>query len=442
PDERTVALLRRERRELSRALRLLRLRGLVAGAVLAVAGALTALPALRFEGRPLEERLEAYSPWLAGVLVPDPLDSRILLASVTERTQQARGRGFDDPPSLAAWRRDHAAVLDALSRGGARVVVFTQFFESATAGDSALAGAIRRAETRGTRVVLGFRDLEDGRPRLVPGIRDAAGAWGALCMVTRPVPTGWVIPLVIFPDGGSDPSTAVSSLAAAAVTAYHGDHLARLEPSRRRLVYAGAGGERSLAYGHVEPGTNSEGCSALGPDGVAFEGILNSSPRRAFAGTRHRLAYEALLGRNAGREAERARGRIVLVGRDNPANTFPVTTIPVLSRGKEHRYAGELQADAINSVLRGTLLRPLSTLVQFLVTAGLGAAAAAAALHGRARRRRGRGLLLLGGIVAGYLASAALVMVWAHVLLNVWFHLLAIVVSFVVARVIRRRYAL
>ncbi|HEX5725719.1 MAG TPA: CHAT domain-containing protein, partial [Longimicrobiaceae bacterium] len=46
PDERTVALLRRERRELSRALRLLRLRGLVAGAVLAVAGALTALPAL------------------------------------------------------------------------------------------------------------------------------------------------------------------------------------------------------------------------------------------------------------------------------------------------------------------------------------------------------------------------------------------------------------
>lgn len=79
-----------------------------------------------------------------------------------------------------AWRRYHAALIDALSAAGARVIAFDVLFDIASSGSDELARAIADAARRGTTVVLASEKVEFREGRAVPAIAApfAQAPWG------------------------------------------------------------------------------------------------------------------------------------------------------------------------------------------------------------------------------------------------------------------------
>lgn len=423
--------LARERREMANARGRLRLRAAAAGVVLAVASGVTALATvLPFERLPPAVRIEAYAAWLEGLVPGDPLDARILRVPVTARTEALRGRGFE-ASTIGAWRTDHAHVVDALSRGGARVVALAMFFGGPSPGDTTLARAIREAELRGTRVVVGFNEWEDTLPRSAPAVRDANPGWGALCVGTDESGSARILPLVSF--AGSAPP--VPAFATAVVAAFTGDRLSGLDTDNRKVLFAQGVRTRSMRFWRMETGQATGGCPALATRDTVASAIITFSPRGVFTSPRHLLPYEELLGPNGARAAGRARGKIAVVGRESPADLHPVFRL-----GRETRYGEQLQIDAVNSVLRGITLRPMEGWGQLLGAVAAGILGAAAALLLRAWRGWRRALMLAGAALV-YLAAALLAVPWAGVLLNLWSQLAALLLCFVLVRLLRRRFA-
>lgn len=100
-------------------------------------------------------------------------DVRLILAD-----EGANGNLGEPGPD---WRQYHAALVDALARAKAKVVVFDLAVSKPTRYDADFAAAIRRAEAQGTRVVLGKGVDEDGvtRKEIVAELRQAVGErWG------------------------------------------------------------------------------------------------------------------------------------------------------------------------------------------------------------------------------------------------------------------------
>ncbi|HWK89143.1 MAG TPA: CHAT domain-containing protein [Longimicrobium sp.] len=438
PTAATGELLARERRELGNARTRLRLRAAAGAVVLGVAACATAAAALFPFGRlPPGVRTEAYAAWVEGLLPGDPLDGRILRVPMTQRTQELLARGFD-AASVGAWRADHARVLDALSLGGARVVAFLQYFHAVTPQDTAFARAIRDARRRGTRVVVGLQEWDGALPRMAPALRAAGPDWGGMCIGRHETGETRVLPLVAFREGPGAAASAVPAFATAVVAAYHGDRLAGVETERSRVVFGNGARTRAMRYWRLESGreTQTSACPSLDARGTVASAIVTFSPARVFRSPRHLIAYEALLGPGAAAAAERARGGIAIVARENPDDVHDVFRL-----GWERRAGDEIQADAVNSVLRGATLRPLGGWGQLLTAVAAGAAGAAIALLSRARRRRGRALLLAGA--AGlYLAVALVGVARFGVLFNAWSHLASLLLCFALVRLLRRRLAL
>jgi CHASE2 domain-containing sensor protein len=429
----TRELLERERRELANARGRLRLRAAAAAVVLLVAAVVTAFAAvLPFDLLPPVVRVEAYAAWLEGILPGDRLDGRIVRATITARTEAARGRGFD-PSTIGAWRTDHAHVLDALSQAGAQVVAFAFRFPAPSPGDTAFARAIRDARRRGTGVVVGFDNWDGALPRISPALRDAGPAWGSVCMGADGTGSYRVLPLASFGGGRGAADAAVPAFATAVVAAYRGDRLAGVDTERGRVVFTDGVRTRSMRLWRVETDQDTEACPALAANSTVATAIITFSPRRAFSSPRHQLPYEEILSPDGARAAERARGKIVIVGRE-----FPDDLHEIFRLGREERYGENLQVDAVNSVLRGATLRPLEGRGQLGGAAATGSMGAAVALLSRLRRRRHRALLLTGA-AAAYVGVAVGVAAWAGVLLNVWSHLAALAVCFFLVRLLRRR---
>jgi CHASE2 domain-containing sensor protein len=433
PTPQTAGRLERERREMANARGRLRLRAAVAGVVVGVAAVVTAFAAiLPFERLPPAVRIEAYAGWLEGMMPGDPLDARILRVPITPRTERVLGRGFD-PASKGAWRMDHARVLDALSKGDAEVVAFAMFAHGDSPGDTAFARAIRQAQARGTRVVMGFNQWDGALPLSADALRRAGPAWGALCVGSDGTGTARVLPLVSFAHSGAA-ETAVPAFATAVVAAYHGDRVAGIETERRRAVFTDGLRTRSMRFWRIENDQNTANCPALSARGTVATAIMTFSPRRVFTSPRHLLPYEALLGAGAAQAAARARGRIAIVGRE----TSDVHQIFRL--GEQERSGEQLQIDAVNSVLRGATLRPLAGWGQLLGAVAAGALGAGAALLAGPRPGR-RKRVLLPVAATLYLGAALLTVTWSGVLLNVWSQLAALLLCFALVRLLRRRFA-
>ncbi|HYR11441.1 MAG TPA: CHAT domain-containing protein, partial [Longimicrobium sp.] len=431
----TEERLERERQEMANARGRLRLRAAAAGVVLAVAAGVTALATvLPFDRLPPAVRIEAYAGWLEGIAVGDPLDARILRVPITAHTEALRGRGFERA-TIGAWRQDHARVVDALSRGGARVVALAMFITAPLPADTGLARAIRDAQARGTQVVFGFKEWDGALPAASPELLRAEPTWGAICVGADGAGTNRIIPLVSF--GGPEANgAAVPAFATAVVAAYHGERLVGVDPERRRAVLTDGVRTRSMRYWRDETGQETTHCPALSARDTVATAIITFSPRRVFTSPRHLLAYEDLLGPDGVRAAGRARGKIAVVGRENPGDLHQIFRL-----GKEEmRYGEQLQIDAVNSVLRGATLRPLGGWGQLLVAVATGALGAAATLLSRARRGWRRVLLLPAAAVL-YLGAALLAVSWTGLLLNVWSQLAALLLCFVLVRLLRRRFA-
>ncbi len=75
----------------------------------------------------------------------------VLLVGIDAASERELGRSFAPIDNAAAWRRDHARLIDRAARAGASAVVFDIFFERETDADGELADAARRAASAAPR---------------------------------------------------------------------------------------------------------------------------------------------------------------------------------------------------------------------------------------------------------------------------------------------------
>ena len=104
---------------------------------------------------------------------------------------------------------------------------------------------------------------------------------------------------------------------------------------------------------------------------------------------------------------------------------------------RELRPGLEVEADAMNTILRRIRIAPLPDSRQFLVILAMAMMGALVAYHAARVGRAGEVLLLTGGLVL-YLVFGAALYAWEHTLLNTLFDLLALGLAFFAVRFTRR----
>ena len=233
-------------------------------------------------------------------------------------------------------RRWHARAIDRLRRAGARVIVYdVQFTEQTTArDDNALIDAIDRAHD----VVLATAETDEHGGTNVLGGAAALKSIGAQAAASNlPEGRGGVLQRVEYEHGG------LPTLATVAA------RLVGHPPARSSFPKGGA-----WIDFHGPPGTI---------DTVSFSDLVNGRVDPA-----------------------RVRGRVVVVGAASPTlqDVHPTPTSDRLMSGPE------IEANAIDSVIRGNPLRRTPTWVGLLIVLGARVPAGAGQpAHARARGGRG-----------------------------------------------------
>jgi CHASE2 domain-containing sensor protein len=275
-------------------------------------------------------------------------------------------RGADDPGPLGkpgpSWRGAHADLVEALSRAGARVIVFDMHFEERSEFDERFAEAIRGAADRNTSVVVGAKGFDlsgaNVRPRIAPVLAALPVHWGILAgdAAQRRIELARRIPAAEpnHPSLQAEAVPVVPSLALQAVMQYDSGPahtaLARLRRSEDVVeVLVDAGPPRRRV-----PVVDSRLSIIVD---VASDADLRSH------------SYPSIL---AQRDAPQAltdfAGKVVVIGFETADEVWADAD------GRE-RYEMEIQASAIAQLLGGSFLRrpgPASQFGLILLMGGIG----------------------------------------------------------------------
>ncbi len=331
--------------------------------------------------------------WLLRAGGFDDDSAPVLLVTIDAASERALGRAFA-PAQAAAWRRDHARLIDRAAQAGASAIAFDLFFETPTEADTALAEAAARARQRQPplRVIFGVRTLRDGQPLLAPALRGAAAA-GSLCLTERGGGALWSAPLAVLrPQQGSGGELVGADTPALALLAVAGEGLRAADLSRRELLFDGPPRNPPLRFSTVERQRVAlPGCamSQVGDDltmlrlRLSREGFWREPSRSA--------SYAAALD-EASLPAARLSGRIVLVGVTTLTDSTP--DVHAMPDGFRQRtlFGVELHADAMRALAAArvprlpTLDRQLATT---LLACALGAGVAVWGFERSTWRRRG-----------------------------------------------------
>ncbi|CAN5907843.1 hypothetical protein BH23GEM7_BH23GEM7_39760 [soil metagenome] len=374
-------------------------------------------------------QLETYGVWIADAFAGKTVDERLALVGISRDTERSVGRVLG--PS---WRAEHARVLDALSRGGARVVAFDMYFPRPDPRDSAFAQAIREARERGTAVVIGTDSVVGGRPRVTPTLRGEVQHWGVLCLGSRATHSAKIMPLLVVPEG-QPAAEGVPSLALRSVAAYHRAIVVPELPNREVDLVTATRDLIRVGVSEVFPVREAQpGCPSIWPGDTVAAIVLDYSPLATLRGPRHRTPYEAILNGSESLAPDAFRDRIVLIGSETGEDEFRVW------RGMtvESRHGYELHADAVNALLRGATVRPLGSRGQFgvLLLLALFAAMLVYLIPDRARLRLG----VLALLLVAYLAAAVYLYATQRILLITLYHVAALLVSYGLVRTLQRRW--
>jgi CHASE2 domain-containing sensor protein len=330
----------------------------------------------------------------------------VLLVTIDAASETALGRVFS-PAHAAAWRRDHARLIDRAAQAGASAIAFDLFFETPTDSDAALAEAAARARQRQPplRVIFGVRSLRDGQPLLASTLHGAA-AWGSLCLTERGGGALWSAPLAVLrPRQGAGGALVGADTPALALAAVAGEGLRAADLARRELLFDGPPRNPPLRFSTVErqrvalPGC---GMSEVGDDLTMLR--LRLSPQGFWRAPARSVSYASALD-EAAVPARRLTGRIVLVGVTALAGSTP--DVHAMPDGLRQRtlFGVELHADAMRA-LAGARVPRLPTLdrqlATTLVACALGAGIAVWGFERSAWRRRG----VLLAVAAAWLAAA------------------------------------
>lgn len=347
----------------------------------------------------------------------------VLLVSIDAASETALGRTFGPVDSAAAWRRDHARLIDRAASAGARAVVFDLFFERETSADAELAAAARRAKASvpATRVVFGVRRHGGDEPDLRLPLREAA-QWGSLCLIDRGGGALWSTPLALV---AREAARAGESLAAVnpslALAALVGDPLRGADLSRRELRFDGPLRAAPVRFSGIEPQRLSPQACRIAREGDdQLTMLLRVAPAGHWLNPERRVSYADAL--DAARVSDqRFKDRVVLVGATALQRPDSHDDIHVVRTGFTPRqiFGVELQADAIATLSSGRVPQLLTVDQQFvstLIACGVGALAALALYRKPRGWRRGAllGLALAWVLVAWWFATRDILLNPAH----------------------------
>ena len=286
---------------------------------------------------------------------PNPGEA-VLLVGIDAASERALGRTFGPADNAAAWRRDHARLIDRAARAGASAVVFDLFFERDTGADAELAAAARRAvsQPQPVRVIFGARRLKGATPDMQGSLRDAA-QWGTLCLVNRGGGALWSTPLASVASAGQESVELVPaknpSLALAAVVA---EPLRAADLARRELRFDGPLSKTPVRFSTVEPQRiDQPECrvARAGDDQLTL--LLRVAPKGHWRDSARFVSYADALD-PALVANQRFKNRVVLIGamelRPPGHDDVHVVRDGFLQR---QVFGVELQADAIATLASG-----------------------------------------------------------------------------------------
>lgn len=366
----------------------------------------------------------------------------VLLVGIDAESERELRRSFAPIDNAAAWRRDHARLIDRAARAGARAVVFDIFFERETEADGVLADAARQAAAASTRVVFGARRLDGEAPNLRQPLREA-GQWGSLCLIDRGGGALWSTPLAVAPRVAARSGESVTAVhPSLALSALVGEPLRAADVSRRELRFDGPL-RAPVRFSGVEPQRlDAQSCriARAGDDQLTL--LLRVAPAGHWRDSARRLSYADAL--DPARAAEqRFKDRVVLIGAT--ALQQPHDDVHVVRDGFVPRqlFGVELQADAI-ATLAGGRVPQLPTVDRQLITtliATLVGASAAVVLYRRPRWWR-RGILLalalVWALVAWWFATRDIILSPAHDVIAMLLSYLALRATQWFARTVQR----
>jgi CHASE2 domain-containing sensor protein len=411
---------------LAKARRLLRLRNVAI--VIAVCVALVVGLAASFFGfRAISPvfRPESYFIAFSDLFHHHDDEASVAYVAIDSATTQAFGSALD-----STWRSRHAAVVRHLVDAGASVIAFNLSFPpnaSVAAATDTLADAFRFAQSNGRTIVVAAAASADGvpviAPVLIPYVR-----WGTNCAGTSPAVTAMALTLATGtrtagPSGrvSSLPLTAVATLRA--TTGGRSAESAAFADSLRSLL------KREM-LDSVVTADNHADC-AFAPGDTLFRMALDYAPRDEHRDPAHHISYiDAFRGRLGD-----LHGRLALVAYENPS---PASTFEI-NRGwwTERRFGAELEADAMNTLLREIRIAPVSGVAQFAVILVMAALGALAAFMWTRAGRWVAGVALVLSLVAYFIGGAALY-AGRHLLLNTFFDLAALLLAFVAVALTRK----
>jgi CHASE2 domain-containing sensor protein len=279
--------------------------------------------------------------------------------------------------------------------------------------------------------------MDADRPRLAAALREAPTRWGSTCIGHQGLVSPAITPLLTEKSGAAAP---IPSLVLAALAADENRRPLDVDSEANRIRLVDAGGQRVIPVdvSWVEEARTPGNCPIIEVgDQVAFL-VVDPTPLPVLREPSRRLAFEDLLPPDrAIVRAPDLTGKIVLVGEEAEGDTLSI------QRGlsAESRYGFEVQADALNTLLLGVVIRPLAPAAQLIVTLLLSLTAGllrSPALDGRTIARRS----MLAATIVAYLAVGVYAYVASRLMVNTVYHLAALFLTYAVLGKLRKWWVL
>jgi len=348
----------------------------------------------------LDTRIETGTIWLGDRFATKTFNDELVLVTIDDKSEQFFGKPFD-----ISWRREHALVIDRLSKAGSKVIAFGLTFDSGSEFDDELIQAVRVAQQRGTAVVIGTAAPKDTEVEL---LWKAVDGYGPCCMGKK-LGLASVASLAVFQDGGP----CVQSFTLATLAAYHDTKLCAADQERKVLSLCNTDGRglETIHFSALEPAKQDQSdCQIRKGDGVA-DLFIDLSPLDALRDPSRRHSYESFFQNLNIEEQVDFEGKIVLVGKAGSKIETP----------EGERFSFDLQADAVNTILNGVTIRSLGQSGQLVIMIGLGLLGAFVRYRIPPRPHYLRISLFLFFLFL-YLGSTIFVYSQYHVLLNTLYH--------------------
>lgn len=369
----------------------------------------------------LDTRSASFTMLLGDVLFEPVLSERLRLVTITPRA--------DETTRLSSARRsDYARLIAIASERQAEAIAFDITTDEASSADAQLLAAVRAARRDGTRVVFGFKALTPaGDPLALPGLADAGAMLGLTCIGQKL--DNAVLGTLAMRSG----SRVYGSYALHAVA--DASDIATIPHSERSLLLRRASGESSLPFSLRETADRADRDCPARPAGAELARLIFPlSHRERLRDPARRIDAATLLA-----EAPAPgnwRGKIVVVGVMHPLDVLQTR----LDRAGPLRYGFEFQADAINALLTGTVVRPVGFLAQWLLALAMVLAAIAYRLW-RVGKSRRLDLAVLPLAVVAYLGVMVILYARFGLLVDGLYHLAAFIVTWWVLALLERRWS-